>query len=35
MRRLGKRERLVQVDRAPGEPFDSGKFEIVLEDITP
>jgi radical SAM protein with 4Fe4S-binding SPASM domain len=34
MRRLGKRERLVQVDRAPGEPFDSGRFEIIVEDIT-
>jgi radical SAM protein with 4Fe4S-binding SPASM domain len=35
MRRLGKRERLVQTVRAPGEPFDSGKFEIILEDIQP
>ena len=33
--RLGKRERLVQIERAPGEPFDNGRFEIVLEDIKP
>ena len=31
--RAGKRERLVQVARAPGEPFDQGRFEIVLEDL--
>jgi radical SAM protein with 4Fe4S-binding SPASM domain len=35
MRSLGKRERLVQVERAPGEPFDNGRFEIILEDIAP
>jgi radical SAM protein with 4Fe4S-binding SPASM domain len=29
----GKRERIVQVERAPGRPFDNGKFEIVEEDI--
>jgi radical SAM protein with 4Fe4S-binding SPASM domain len=34
MRRQGKRERLVQVAPAPGVPFDNGRFEIVLEDIT-
>ncbi|HEX4335274.1 MAG TPA: radical SAM protein [Polyangiaceae bacterium] len=28
----GKRERLIQVQQAPGAPFDNGKFEIVLED---
>lgn len=28
----GKRERLVQVEQAPGRPFDNGKFEIVEED---
>jgi radical SAM protein with 4Fe4S-binding SPASM domain len=35
MRRLGKRERLVQIERAPGEPFDNGRFEIIVEDIKP
>ena len=29
----GRRERLVQVERAPGEPFDFGRFELVEEDI--
>lgn len=29
--RVGKRERLVQVERAPGRPFDNGRFEIVEE----
>jgi radical SAM protein with 4Fe4S-binding SPASM domain len=33
MRRQGKRERLVQVQPAPGVPFDHGRFEIVVEDI--
>jgi radical SAM protein with 4Fe4S-binding SPASM domain len=33
MRRQGKRERLVQVESAPGAPFDNGRFEIVLEDV--
>ena len=33
MRRAGKRERLVQRDAAPGEPFDHGRFEIVVEDL--
>jgi len=28
-----KRERLVQVERAPGAPFDQGRFEIVIEDV--
>src|SRR5580658_1928198 len=32
MDRVGKRERVVRVDQAPGEPFDHGIFEIVLED---
>ena len=31
--RAGKRERLVQVERAPGVPFDHGRFEIVVEEI--
>jgi radical SAM protein with 4Fe4S-binding SPASM domain len=30
--KLGKRERVVQVEQAPGHPFDYGRFEIVLED---
>ena len=33
MRQQGKRERLVQVARAPGVPFDHGRFEIVVEEI--
>ncbi len=32
MQRAGKRERVVQVAAAPGEPFDFGRFEIVVED---
>jgi radical SAM protein with 4Fe4S-binding SPASM domain len=31
LRKQGQRERLVQVERAPGEPFDFGRFELVLE----
>lgn len=31
--RRGKRERLVQVQQAPGQPFDNGRFEIVEEDL--
>jgi radical SAM protein with 4Fe4S-binding SPASM domain len=31
--RAGKRERLVQIAAAPGEPFDQGRFELVLEDL--
>jgi radical SAM protein with 4Fe4S-binding SPASM domain len=31
-RRMGKRERLIQVERAPGAPFDQGRFELVVED---
>lgn len=31
--RQGKRERLVQVEAAPGLPFDQGRFEIVVEDL--
>lgn len=30
----GRRERLVQVAPAPGEPFDFGRFELVEEDWT-
>lgn len=33
MQRAGKRERVVKVDEAPGQPFDHGRFEIVVEDI--
>lgn len=33
LEKRGKRERLVQVEHAPGRPFDNGKFEIVEEDI--
>ncbi len=32
MDRLGKRERLVRVEAAPGEPFDHGRFELIVED---
>jgi radical SAM protein with 4Fe4S-binding SPASM domain len=32
MQRAGKRERLVQIARAPGLPFDQSKFELVVED---
>jgi len=32
MQRRGKRERLVPVERAPGTPFDQGRFELVEED---
>jgi radical SAM protein with 4Fe4S-binding SPASM domain len=32
MQREGKRERVVPVAPAPGEPFDHGLFEIVVED---
>lgn len=28
----GKRERLTKVDAAPGDPFDNGRFELVVED---
>jgi radical SAM protein with 4Fe4S-binding SPASM domain len=34
MRRQGKRERLVQVETAPGGPFDHGRFEIIIEEIS-
>jgi radical SAM protein with 4Fe4S-binding SPASM domain len=30
---IGKRERLVQIQRAGGAPFDMGRFELVLEDL--
>jgi radical SAM protein with 4Fe4S-binding SPASM domain len=31
--RQGKRERVVQIEAAPGVPFDQGRFELVLEDL--
>ena len=31
LRAKGLRERLVQVEQAPGEPFDHGRFELVVE----
>jgi radical SAM protein with 4Fe4S-binding SPASM domain len=33
MAREGKRERIVKVADAPGEPFDHGAFEIIVESI--
>ena len=33
MQKAGKRERLVLAEAAPGEPFDFGRFEIVVEDV--
>jgi radical SAM protein with 4Fe4S-binding SPASM domain len=29
----GLRERLVPVERAPGEPFDNGRFDVVIEPL--
>ena len=31
LQRVGRRERLVKVQAAPGEPFDFGRFELVEE----
>jgi radical SAM protein with 4Fe4S-binding SPASM domain len=31
--RQGKRERLIPVAPAPGQPFDNGRFDIVIEEI--
>lgn len=33
--RQGLRERIVRVEAAPGEPFDHGRFETILEDAPP
>jgi radical SAM protein with 4Fe4S-binding SPASM domain len=33
--REGKRERIVKVSEASGQPFDHGRFEVVLEDWPP
>jgi radical SAM protein with 4Fe4S-binding SPASM domain len=32
--RLGKRERVVRVESAPNQPFDYGRFELIVEDAT-
>lgn len=32
---VGQRERLVQVQRAPGQPFDQGRFELIVESVEP
>ncbi len=32
LKQQGKRERLVQVEKAPGKPFDFGKFELIEEE---
>ncbi|MBX7194892.1 MAG: radical SAM protein [Sandaracinaceae bacterium] len=33
LQRVGKRERVVKVEEAPGMPFDHGKFEVIVEEI--
>jgi radical SAM protein with 4Fe4S-binding SPASM domain len=33
LQRRGLRERVVQVERAPGQSFDHGRFELILEPI--
>jgi radical SAM protein with 4Fe4S-binding SPASM domain len=33
MQRAGKRERLIPKERAPGEPFDYGSFELIVEQV--
>lgn len=33
MQRMGKRERVVRVEAAPGHPFDQGLFELIEEDF--
>ncbi len=33
MQSQGKRERVQRIAPAPGEPFDQGLFEIILEDL--
>jgi radical SAM protein with 4Fe4S-binding SPASM domain len=35
MAKAGKRERVVKLSEAPGEPFDHGVFGIVVEDLPP
>lgn len=34
MQRMGKRERIIKLDDAPGTPFDHGRFEIVVDDLS-
>jgi hypothetical protein len=29
----GLRERIVQIEKAPGTPFDHGRFELVVESV--
>jgi hypothetical protein len=33
--RAGKRERLQRVAAAEGQPFDHGRFELIIEDLPP
>lgn len=33
--KLGQRERLVQIESAPGQPFDHGRFDIIVETLDP
>jgi radical SAM protein with 4Fe4S-binding SPASM domain len=33
MNKMGKRERVVRVEAAPGQPFDQGRFEIIEESL--
>lgn len=33
MKKHGKRERLVRVEEAPGQPFDHGRFELIVEPL--
>ena len=35
MQRAGKRERIVQLRAAPGDPFDHGEFAIIEESLLP
>ncbi|MFT5680872.1 MAG: radical SAM protein with 4Fe4S-binding SPASM domain [Myxococcota bacterium] len=32
LKKQGKRERLVQAERAPGQPYDFGRFSVIEED---
>ncbi|MBM4393661.1 MAG: radical SAM/SPASM domain-containing protein, partial [Deltaproteobacteria bacterium] len=32
LKKRGRRERLVRVEAAAGEPYDFGRFEIIEED---
>jgi radical SAM protein with 4Fe4S-binding SPASM domain len=32
--RENKRERLIKVEQAPGEPFDHGRFEVIVEELS-